>query len=347
MKQNIEVKKELIEKIKVKALKESNVDIENLPLPIRIDDGRKLVHVYVEGYDDVAFWRGIFDDFKNPKLRFEISVPPQKGMPKGKKVLLSMADKSSEELLLCMDSDFDYLLSEENEQSRLIVESPFLFHTYAYATENYSCYAPSLHNVCVKVTKNDTRIFSFEKFMAEYSLIIYPLFLWYVCSASRHTEAIFPLHDFRNAVRLGYLDIYNNGERTLAWLQKNVSACSSRLQKEHPDIAYFIPKVADYLKRKGVQPEETYLYMHGHTLMDNVVLVILEEVCEKLRQHSLAKIIDSSLSGPAMENELNNYRNCLRSIKDVLLDNENYKSCPLYKRLEEDIRNYLKIALEK
>ena len=41
-----------------------------------------------------------------------------------------------------------------------------MFHTYAYATENYLCYAPSLHNVCVKATKNDTRIFDFVKFMA-------------------------------------------------------------------------------------------------------------------------------------------------------------------------------------
>ena len=40
-----------------------------------------------------------------------------------------------------------------------------MFHTYAYATENYLCYAPSLHNVCVRATKNDTRIFDFERFM--------------------------------------------------------------------------------------------------------------------------------------------------------------------------------------
>ena len=36
-----------------------------------------------------------------------------------------------------------------------------------------------------------------------------------------------------------------------------------------------------------------------------------------------------------------NYNNSLRSIRDVLLDNENYTGCPLYKRLERDIERYL------
>ncbi|MFR4237417.1 MAG: hypothetical protein ACLT1W_15170 [Alistipes onderdonkii] len=46
--------------------------------------------VYVEGYEDVAFWRGIFDHFQNPYMRFEISVPNRADLPKGKKVLMGM-----------------------------------------------------------------------------------------------------------------------------------------------------------------------------------------------------------------------------------------------------------------
>ena len=45
--------------------------------------------------------------------------------------------------------------------------------------------------------------------------------------------------------------------------------------------------------------------------------------------------------GVALRNELSNYTNTLRSIRDVLLDNENYTSCPLYKRLRDDIQAYL------
>lgn len=330
-----------IEKMRSKALETGKVDLMTLPEPLRIDDGRKLVRVFVEGYEDVAFWRGIFDHFANPHLRFEISVPTREDLPKGKKVLINNASNASETLLLCMDSDFDYLLSEDDEQSRLIAQNPFMFHTYAYATENYLCYAPSLHNVCVKATKNDTRIFSFEKFMADYSRTIYPLFIWYVYSASRHTENVFPLSDFKASVKLNYLDIPNNGQGTIEWLARQVARREQSLIEQYPHMAADMPRFADYLRIKGVEPELTYLFMHGHTLMDNVVMVILSDVCEKLRQMSIARIVASSKEGVALKNEMSNYKNTLRSIRDVLLDNENYTACPLYKLLQEDIQHYI------
>jgi hypothetical protein len=240
-----------------------------------------------------------------------------------------------------MDSDFDYLLSDDDEQSRLIIDHPYMFHTYAYATENYLCYAPSLHNVCVKATKNDTRIFSFETFLADYSRTIYPLFLWYVYSASRHTENVFPLADFKSSVRLNYLDIPDNGRNTIEWLARQVARREQALEYQYPEIAKDIPRFGEYLRTKGVEPELTYLFMHGHTLMDNVVMIVLHDVCEKLRQMSLAKIVASSKEGIALNNEMSNYKNCLRSIRDVLLDNDNYTSCPLYKRLKADIQRYI------
>ncbi|MEE1167538.1 MAG: DUF4435 domain-containing protein, partial [Alistipes sp.] len=201
--------------------------------------------------------------------------------------------------------------------------------------------APSLHNVCVKATKNDSHIFDFVEFMAAYSRTIYPLFLWYAYSAQLSSEAVFPLVEFKNTVRLGYLEIENNGADTIAWLERQVGRKLSRLEAQNPRMAADMPSFAKYLSQKGVKPENTYLFMHGHTLMDNVVLVVLSAVCEKLRQLSIAKIHESKVEGVALQNELNNYTNTLRSIRDVLLDNENYTSSPLYKRLRDDIQSYL------
>ena len=330
-----------LEKMRSAALASGKVDLATLPEPLRVEDHKTLVRVFVEGYEDVAFWRCIFDNFTNPYLRFEISVPTREDLPKGKKVLINNAKRANSTLLLCMDSDFDYLLSDDDAQSRMIVEHPYMFHTYAYATENYLCYAPSLHNVCVKATKNDTRIFSFETFLADYSRTIYPLFLWYVYSASKHTENVFPLVDFKASVRLNYLDIPDNGRNTIEWLARQVARREQALEYQYPDIAKEIPRFGEYLRTKGVEPELTYLFMHGHTLMDNVVMVILHDVCEKLRQHSIAKIVASSKEGVALNNEMSNYKNTLRSIRDVLLDNDNYTTCPLYKKLKADIQRYI------
>ena len=317
-----------------------------LPEILPPEDDRHLVHVYVEGYEDVAFWRGIFDHFRNPYLRFEISVPNRDDLPKGKKVLMSMLNRTEKEsVLLCVDSDFDYLFAGETEQSAKILNADNMFHTYTYATENYLCYAPSLRNVCVKATKTDTRIFDFVRFMEAYSNIIYPLFLWYVHSARHSTESVFTLAEFRAAVRLGYVDIRHNGEGTLAWLQRNVERRRLALERDNPAMCEAVEALGAQLNKRGVERDNCYLFMHGHTLMDNVTMPLLSAVCDKLRQLSVAKINGSKVEGVALKNELQNYTNTLRSIRDVLLDNENYTSCPLYKRLRDDIQEYLDVMI--
>ncbi len=312
--------------------------LEALP----VDSDQRLVHVYVEGYEDVAFWRGIFDHFSNPFLKFEISVPLRRDLPKGKKILLGMIPESSPEMILCVDSDFDHLFHNSTAQSVEVNSAEFMFHTYTYATENYLCYAPSLHNVCVKATKNDTRIFDFERFMAGYSRAIYPAFLWYAYSAQLSSESIFVLSEFRSTVRLGYLELENSGDNTVAWVARNVERRVSHLASSYPEMQRQLEIFQQDIERRGVAADTCYLYMHGHTLMDNVVMVVLNAVCEKLRQMVHARIIASSKEGTALRNEVSNYNNTQRSIRDVLLDNENYRSCPLYKKLHSDIATYIK-----
>ena len=48
-----------------------------------------------------------------------------------------------------------------------------------------------------------------------------------------------------------------------------------------------------------------------------------------------------------LKNEMSNYMNSLRSIRDVLLNNENYTECPLYGKLREDIQRYISRAIAK
>ena len=302
----------------------------------------RVVRVFVEGYDDVAFWRGIFDDYETDRLKFEISVPPREDLAKGKKVLLGMIGECDEDTILCMDSDFDYLFEDFNEQSRIVNNTPCLFHTYTYATENYLCYPPSLHKVCVKATKNDTLIFDFERFLSEYSRTIYPLFLWYAFSARRKSEKAFSLVDFRSSVRLNYLDIRNDGAETLQWLERQVDKRVRQLEEYNAQWAAEVTRFGDRIRRLGVTPENVYLFMQGHTLMDNVVLILLNAVCDKLRDMTAERIASGTKQGIALKNELSNYNNSLRNVREVLLNNEQYKECFLYRKLKKDIEQYVR-----
>ncbi|MDE5707549.1 MAG: DUF4435 domain-containing protein, partial [Alistipes sp.] len=179
------------------------------------------------------------------------------------------------------------------------------------------------------------------RYRADYSRTIYRLFLWYVYSAKQSDEHVFTLADFKSSVRINYLDLEQNGANTIAWLARNVHRREHTLEEKHPRLAAELDAFGRRLGQMGVTPETTYLYMHGHTLLDNVVMVVLETVCEKLRQMSVAKIASSNKQGVALKNEMSNYTNTQRSIRDVLLDNENYQDCPLFKRLHRDIERYL------
>lgn len=310
---------------------------------VPLDNGCRLITVYVEGYEDVAFWRGVFDDYESDDFTFEITVPLREDLAKGKKVVLCMAQNPDiKDTLFCVDSDFDYLFANQTEASKAINHTPNIFHTYAYATENYLCYAPNLHNICVKATKNDTMIFDFEKFFEDYSITIYPLFLWYAYSAQIATPRIFPLIEFKSSVKLNYLEVENNGADTLAWLARQVERKLNGLRVQHPDIEARFPAFEKMLRKRGVSPENTYLFMQGHTLMDNVVMPVLEAVCDKLRYISISRINNSKRQGVTLVNEQSNYNNALEDVRNALLFNENYKDCFLYRKLKRDIEAYLK-----
>lgn len=317
---------------------------EKIPERLPIDAGKRLVTVMVEGYEDVAFWRGIFDRYESDKVTFEITVPLRKDLAKGKKTLLGQADKCGPNTILCMDSDFDYLFADQTEQAAEINSSPFMFHTYVYSTENYICYAPSLHNICVKATKNDTKIFDFEEFLADYSRTIYPAFMWYAYSAQSGMQRAFTLLDFKSTVRIGYLDTERNGADTIAWLGRQVARRVVSLSEQYPQMAERMPAFERALLGRGVTPDNVYLFMHGHTLMDNVVMVALNAVCDKLRLMAGNKINNSAREGLSLANELSNYNNSLCNVRDALLFNENYKQCFLYKKLQSDIEQFLEIT---
>ncbi len=182
--------------------------------------------------------------------------------------------------------------------------------------------------------------------MAEYSKAIYPAFLWYCYSAQLSSESVFVLADFKNTVRLNFLDITNNGANTSTWVGRNVRRKILELSEKHPQMAKNIKEFERKIVQQGVTPETTYLYMHGHTLMDSVVMVALNAVCEKLRQLSTARIINSSKIGTALKNEINTDTHSLRSIKDVLLDNENYTKCPLFRALHADLARYIVVTVK-
>ena len=261
---------------------------------------RRRIVAYVESYDDVAFWRTLLSEFETDERYFQVMLPSQTSLSKGKKtVLLNTlnADKLGGSLIACVDSDYDFLMQGATALSRRINQNPYVLQTYAYAIENYLCYAETLHDVCVQATLNDRQLLDFPEFMRRYSRLAYPLFLWNIWFYRRHDNTTFPMYEFNQCVRLQDVSLAHP-YRCLDDVRRRVDAKLSELRTRFPQDIEHIDALGEELTQLGLTPDTTYLYIQGHHLMDGVVMKLLNPVCTQLAAPPRAREGDSPPGRP-------------------------------------------------
>ena len=247
-----------------------------------------------------------------------------------------------ENMIACVDSDYDYLLQGRTNTSRYIIENPYVMQTYAYAIENYHCYAEGLHEICVLATLNDHKLINFPEFMKLYSQIAYPLFVWSVWFYRKHILSEFSLLDFCSYVKLDQVSTHHP-ERSLETMAKKVNRKLHDLERHHPEALEEIESMKKEFDRLGVHPDNTYMFIQGHHIMDNVVLRLLIPVCTVLRREREQQIHDLALHDMQLHNELTSYQRSQVGVEVVIHRNSFYKNSPLYQMIRRDIEKFLKI----
>ena len=304
---------------------------------------RRRIVAYVESYDDIYFWRTVLSNFENDKRYFEVMLPSKGRLSRGKKsVLMNFLEGEplGKDMIACVDADYDYLMQGCTHTSRRILNSPYVFHTYVYAIENYQCYAPSLHNVCVAVTLNDHRIFDFRSYFQQFSEALFPLFVWSVMLYRNGNYPKFSISDFNRIADPGGFNV-QVPEVSLANVRRKVGVKVRDLQHQFPNAKEEFLALKDELKQLGVTPQTTYLYIQGHHLFDTVVAPILSKVCNLLRQERQNEIYHASAHRTQKRNEMTCYENSLQDVKSMLKKNNGYIVSEQFRRLQDDIRRYL------
>lgn len=306
---------------------------------------RRKIVAYVESYEDISFWRSLLADYENDKLYFEVMLPSQSSLAKGKKTVLmnKLGSQLGENMIACVDSDYDYLLQGRTPTSKYMIESPYVLQTYAYAIENYLCYAESLHDVCVAATLNDHMIIDFSEFMKLYSQIAYPLFVWSIWFYRHHILSEFSLLDFCSFVKLEHISTCHP-ERSLEAMSKKVLRKLRDLEKKHPDALKEIEDMKKEFTTLGVYPDNTYLFIQGHHIMDCVVLRLLIPVCTYLRREREEQIHELAVHNTQLHNELTSYQRSQVPVELVIHKNTNFKHSETYKMIQRDIENFLALC---
>lgn len=310
---------------------------------LRSRQERHKIVAYVESYDDIYFWRSVLEDFENDKFYFEVMLPSRTTLGKGKKTVLTnqLGPALGRYMLACVDADYDYLMQDLNSSTRFINHNPYVLHTYVYAIENYQCYAPSLHGVCVKATLNDRRMIDVEGFLRDFSNIVWPLFVWSVWVYRSGNYREFTLTDFANIVGFRDVNLFHL-ERTLELVKRRVNRKIAVLQRRFQQAKREYGPLKRELETLGVTPETTYLYIQGHMLFDNVVLPLLNPLCMQLRKEREREIRRLAGHDTQRQNELAGYQHSQTCIEEMLRKNTNFKQSEPFGRLRKDILDVLK-----
>ena len=303
---------------------------------------KKRIVAYVESYDDVFFWRSILKKFENEEYYFEVMLPSRTSLSRGKKsALMNMLGPGlGEYMIACVDADYDWLLQGTTEMSRIVCTNPYVIHTYAYAIENYQCYAPNLHTICVMSTLNDRVMIDLNAFMSEYSSIIWPLFVWNIWCYRYNNYSEFTMSDFCEVVTFRDVNPYHP-ENTLQAVKNRVNKKIAWLQRRFPEGKKTYAPLRAELVNMGLTPETTYLFMQGHSVFENVVMPLLTPVCTLLRKEREREIVKLAEHEIQRQNELACYQHSQAPVDDMLRKNTGFRTSKPYEWLSDDIKRLM------
>lgn len=330
---------------------------------LRSKTARRKIVAYVESYDDILFWRTVLSPFENEKRYFEVMLPSHKTLERGKKsVLMNLISRERRDehgegkekggplgpsMIACVDADYDYLIKGATETSRMIWESPYVLHTYAYSIENLQCYASSLHNVAVMVTLNDRRIFDFEDWVRQFSEAVFPLFVWSIWHYRRSIYGQFTITDFNRTIELGGFSL-QDPDASLKNIRMKVFKKVGWLQRQHPDAKEsYLALKRELQEELGVTPQTTYLYIQGHHLFDKVVVPVMQKVCSQLVRDREQEIRRQSRHSTQMRNELSCYSHSTQDIAQMLKKNMGYMQCDVFQRIQQKAERMLNVSFQE
>lgn len=303
---------------------------------------RRRIVAYVESYDDVLFWRMLLGSYEDDTRYFEVMLPSHNTLERGKRSVLMnlLYNKVGQDMIACVDADYDFLIQGATATSREIIANPFVFHTYAYSIESLQCYAPSLHNVCVMVTLNDHAIFDFNEYIRQYSEIIFPLFVWSVWHYRQDIYGRFTITDFNKIIEPGGFNL-DAPELSIANIRNKVQKKLVWLRQHNPDAKESYLSLKNELVMLGVTPETTYLYIQGHHFFDKVVLPVMGKVCDRLVRERENEIRRQAVHSTQMRNELSCYTHSIQDIAQMLKKNTGYYGSEPFRRTKRDVEKFL------
>ena len=252
---------------------------------------------------------------------------------KGKSQILKASTDFNAWHIGCVDSDYDWILSDYTDVGKTISGNKYLLQTYAYSIENLMCLSSTLDDFC-RENAEEIVDFDFVDYLTRLSKTIYPLLVWstYLCSKGNQ--------DFTPASwREVLVNTEKDPEASLAIIEAKAKAKIEEFDKKYAgEITDKEDFEFDNIIMKDVTDDETYLYVRGHELFDQILNSVLIPIMIGLWNHHREALKESDLDEDACKNALREYQCKVKPVKALLSKNYRYKNNTLiYKKIWADV----------
>ncbi|MEY4904178.1 MAG: hypothetical protein RLZZ292_1993 [Bacteroidota bacterium] len=148
---------------------------------------------------------------------------------------------------------------------------------------------------------------------------------------------------------LNPIKIADNGQSALDDLKIRVDAAYANL----PTVSQQdLDKIKTDLATLGITPQNTYLFIQGHTLYDNVVKPILNTVADNLKSKKLVEFATNAKHDTQAKDKQIEYKKVvfkakndeLTTVERSWFNAKYYAQCPFTTKIENDIKRYKSIT---
>ena len=284
------------------------------------------VVVEIEDSIDKGFWENILKeqcpskDFHFNPYHTVLNDNDMGNRVKGKTRIMEMADQMNDWHIGCIDSDYDWILSDYCDKGKTINDNKYLLQTYAYSFENLVCLSSTLNDFCQETTEECTDV-DFNDYVQKVSATIYPLLIWslYLYSKKNHDFTPTAWHDI-------LISTLKDTKASLTLIEEKVKAKFDELNTIHASEISERDNLKETLsKTKEITEENAYLFVRGHELFHHLVNSILKPAIEELRRQHYNRIKESDMEEYSRKTALKKYSNKQQSVNKLLYKNYRYK----------------------
>lgn len=254
------------------------------------------IAVLVEDIYDQRLWECIIENVK-PELRDKIDFPnPVPRGTRGKDVLRKFKNFVCEKLIICVDSDCEYLYDEE-----VWYIGKYIYHTVVYSKENFQCHHLSLNEICKDLTTK--RYDNFQILLENISRKVAPLFyIWLYLKENKiqqFDDTVINNETFNKILRFQGTEFDNIGDENILYqkIEERVNNILDRLKNEMDEFWYNevfnnnIPEIKNrLLEQYSIKEEKILDFYYGHSVLEEFVQPFMETIIRILTNLKIEEV---------------------------------------------------------